>query len=109
MPFLAALLGGLLTGITQWLAQFVTKKIAVSVALAAFFVAGWIALELALQALVVGLGYVTPGWMADPLSLAAFLLPSNLNACFSACISALFLRYVWDAQREWAKSVAAGA
>src|SRR5260221_6188496 len=107
MPLLALLLSSGFSGIVAFLAQFVTKKIAVGAALGAFMIAGWVALQLALKALWSGISYTMPSMLTGPLGVLAYLLPDNFDACVAACMGALFARFVWDAQREWAKAVAA--
>ncbi len=106
MPLLAALLGGAFSSLVGWLTQFVTKRVAIAGALGTFLVGGWIACEVALQAAWSAISWSAPEWMIGPLSVVAWLLPSNFNACLSACMGAMFARWVWDAQREWAVAVA---
>lgn len=106
MPLLAALLGSAFSAVVAWLSAFVTKKVAVAAALAAFFGTGWLAFQVGLRALYEGLAFVVPAWMSPPLAVVAYLLPSNFNTCLAACLAALYARFVWDRQREWAKAVA---
>lgn len=106
MPALAGVLVAGFAGTVELLALYVTKKVAIAVALGGFFVAGWVAMELTIKGLFTAIAYSVPGWMVAPLGVVAYLLPSNVDGCLSACMSALFVRWVWDAQREWARAVA---
>lgn len=107
MQFLAWLVGSAFAGVVDFLARFVTRKVALGVVLGGFLSAGWLACMLAIKAIFEGIAWVTPEWLVGPLQLVAFMLPSNLNACFSAAVSAVFVRWVWDRQREWGKAIAA--
>lgn len=106
MPLLAGFLLTGFTGLVAWLSAFVTKKIAVAAALALFFVTGWLAFEATLKALFTALSYTLPTWTLGPLAVVSYLLPDNFDACVAACMAAVVARWVWDAQREWAKAVA---
>jgi hypothetical protein len=107
MPLLASLLGSAFTSVVTFLAAWVGKKVAVAAALGAFLATGWVALAVALHGLFTAISYAMPGWMAGPLGVVAWLLPDNFSTCLTAIFTAYFTRWVWDAQREWAKAVAA--
>lgn len=106
MPALAALLGNAFTAVVAFFAAFLTKKAAVAAAFAGFLIGGWITLQLALLALWTGLAYSMPPSLVAPLSVAAYLLPSNTSACVQAIVLAKVGRWLWDRQREWAAAVA---
>ena len=106
MPYLAALLANGFAQLVGYLTAFFGKKLAVAGALAAFLVGGWVAIQGTLKAIWTGLAWSIPAEIVGPLQLAAYVMPSNLSACFSALIAARLARWVWDRQREWAVAVA---
>lgn len=107
MPLLAALLGSAFSSVVAWLTSFVGKRLAIAVSVGGFLAAGWIAFQSAIRVIYEGVAFVLPGWMVEPMSVVAYLIPSNFSACLSAVLAATYARFLWDRQREWVKVMGA--
>lgn len=93
--WLASLLASLLGGLISFFAQRLTRRIAniaaMVVALGALTTAFWAACE----ALIAGIGLVTPEFLSQGIGM---VVPSNAPVCFAAIASAHVLKWVYDWQ-----------
>jgi hypothetical protein len=107
MPLIGFVLASGFIALINFFAVYIGRKLAVWAAFTAFLVAGVIALQVGMRAAWAAIGYATPDFMLVPLGLIGSLLPSNFGACATALSTAYVARWLWFAQKEWAKAMVA--
>ena len=92
IPWLAGVLGAAFTSLLQFFIKTFSKRFAVAAAVAVSLAGLTIAFLAAITAAINGIQYVAPPAIAQGMSL---LLPSNVNQCLTAIVTAYTARYVY--------------
>lgn len=95
IPWLAGVLGAAFTSVLQFFIKTFTKRFAVAAAVAVSLAALTLTFLAAITAAINGIHYVAPPAISQGMSL---LLPSNLNQCLTAIVTAYTVRYVYSWQ-----------
>lgn len=95
IPWLAGVLGAGFTAILQFFIKTFSKRFAVAAALIVSLAALTAGFFAAVTAAINGIQYVAPPAIAEGMAL---LLPSNVNACLTAIVTAYTARYVYSWQ-----------
>lgn len=95
IPALAMFFGNLAAQMIAWFAAKVTKQAAIILTVIIMVIGLAAGLAAGIYALLTGISYLTPPFLNEAFS---FFVPNNAVPCFSACISARFMRWVWEWQ-----------
>ena len=94
LPWLA----GAILSVVQWFVSFLTdylsKRLSVAIATIAAFLALTTAFVVGAKALISGISYSIPGWLAT----GAFMVPENTAVCFGVMMGVKISRWIYDFQ-----------
>jgi hypothetical protein len=93
IPYIAGLLGGLFTSLVSFVALYLTKRLALVVVAVGIMLAVTVTFWSACDALIAGIQVTAPHEINQAIAL---ILPDNFRNCFSAVMSAHFLRWVYE-------------
>tara|TARA_B110000977_G_scaffold172358_1_gene224693 strand:+ start:126 stop:464 length:339 start_codon:yes stop_codon:yes gene_type:complete len=93
IPWLAGIIMTAFSGIFAWFLTFMTKRFAIAAAAITLIVSLTAGLFAAVSGLLAGISLAVP---PDMLTMSGILLPNNLEASFSICISTRLLKYAYD-------------
>ncbi|MCL9783238.1 DUF5455 family protein [Vibrio sp. S4M6] len=95
IPAAAMFFGNLAAQMIAWFAAKVTKQAAINLTIIILVIGLAASVAAGIYALLAGISYLTPPFLSDAFS---FFVPNNAIPCFSACVSARFIRWVWEWQ-----------
>lgn len=93
LPWLAALLAGLFTSLFTFLTQVLSRRLAIVLLVVAALTALTTAFFLAIGALISGISYAMPGFVALGLG---HIWPPNAQVCLAAIASGHVLRFAYE-------------